>query len=117
MKNAKRILAMLLCIVMCISLLPVSAMAEEGTIAGAEQEGTIIATEDKTEEHVAEEESAFLSENIGAAEEAAEKLVLEEKRNEQKEIPTIEEPIFEKIDKTYEEKEFSKKTDILLEED
>ena len=41
MKNAgKRILAMLLCIVMCLSLLPLPALAEEGTIE-ASQEGTI----------------------------------------------------------------------------
>ncbi len=60
MKNAKRVLAMLLCIVMCVSLLPVPALAE-GTIE-ASQEGSIAIAEEETEEHIeeepAEEESA-----------------------------------------------------------
>ena len=41
MKNGKRILAMLLSIVMCVLLMPIPALAEEGIISAAEQEGTI----------------------------------------------------------------------------
>ncbi len=46
-KNAKRLLAMLLCVVMCVSLLPVPVLAEEGTITAAEQGGTITITEEE----------------------------------------------------------------------
>ena len=52
--NGKRLLALLLCMVMCISLLPVTALAEEGEIVALE-EGTITAAEDDTDELRAEE--------------------------------------------------------------
>ena len=52
MKNrGKRLLAMLLCVVMCVSLLPVPSLAEEGSIAAAEEEGAIAIT---PEEDIAE---------------------------------------------------------------
>ncbi len=42
-KGTKRLLAALLCLALCVSLLPLPAMAEEGTISAAE-EGTIAMT-------------------------------------------------------------------------
>ena len=45
MKNGKRLIALLLCIVMCASLLPVPTLADEGTIEVL-QEGTIAITEE-----------------------------------------------------------------------
>ncbi len=47
MDNMKRLLAILLCLVICFSLVPVSASAEEGTVEAA-SEGTITAETDET---------------------------------------------------------------------
>ena len=46
MRIGKRILALLLCIVICMSLLPASALAEEGTIETTEQAGVITAAKE-----------------------------------------------------------------------
>ncbi len=60
MKNTKRILALLLCVVMCVSLLPMPALAD-GTIEEEAQEGTIILAQE--EELVESEEDALLETN------------------------------------------------------
>ncbi len=74
-KAGKRWLALLLCVVMCVSLLPIPALAD-GTITAAGQEGTIAMTEEESveatpeapeEEEPAEEET----ENDQPAEETA----------------------------------------------
>ena len=62
MKNTrKRLLALLLCMVMCVSLLPAPALAEEetaGEIVPAEEAGSIEITADPEPEQVEAEEPA-----------------------------------------------------------
>ncbi len=78
MKNTKkRLLALLLCTVLCVSLLPIPVLAEEGTVEAAEQEGTVVAA---AAEYTSEQNTAFAEEgpaspDAAAAEEDRQELV------------------------------------------
>ncbi len=50
MNRVKKLLALLLCFMLCFSLLPASAIADEGEIALTEESGVIVAAEDESEE-------------------------------------------------------------------